>query len=77
MFTSMLNKQAKPGSGAFSLTGQPSACGTAREVGTFCHRLPADLMVANPDHRKIAEKKWNVTRWYHQPNRESAYYEDP
>ncbi|WP_331775788.1 nitrate reductase catalytic subunit NapA [Sulfurospirillum sp. 1612] len=56
----MLNKQAKPGSGAFSLTGQPSACGTAREVGTFCHRLPADLMVANPKHRKIAEKKWAV-----------------
>ena len=23
------------------LTGQPSACGTAREVGTFAHRLPA------------------------------------
>ena len=56
----MLNKQAKPGSGAFSLTGQPSACGTAREVGTFCHRLPADLMVKNPKHRKIAEKKWAI-----------------
>jgi len=56
----LLNKQAKPGSGAFSLTGQPSACGTAREVGTFCHRLPADMMVANPDHRKIAEKAWMI-----------------
>jgi len=56
----MLNKQAKPGSGAFSLTGQPSACGTAREVGTFCHRLPADLMVKNPKHRKIAEGKWSI-----------------
>ncbi len=56
----MLNKQAKPGSGAFSLTGQPSACGTAREVGTFCHRLPADLMVKNPKHRAIAEKKWHI-----------------
>ncbi len=56
----MLNKQAKPGSGAFSLTGQPSACGTAREVGTFCHRLPADMMVDNPAHRKITEKGWNV-----------------
>ncbi|MFA7501410.1 MAG: nitrate reductase catalytic subunit NapA, partial [Sulfurimonas sp.] len=56
----MLNKQAIPGSGAFSLTGQPSACGTAREVGTFCHRLPADMMVANPAHRKIAENKWMV-----------------
>ncbi|WP_200763967.1 nitrate reductase catalytic subunit NapA [Nitrosophilus alvini] len=56
----LLNKQAKPGCGAFSLTGQPSACGTAREVGTFTHRLPADLMVKNPKHRKIAEKIWRV-----------------
>jgi nitrate reductase NapA len=56
----MLNKQAKPGSGAFSLTGQPSACGTAREVGTFTHRLPADLMVKNPKHRAITEKKWHI-----------------
>jgi nitrate reductase NapA len=56
----LLNKQAKPGSGAFSLTGQPSACGTAREVGTFTHRLPADMMVANPAHRKIVENKWMI-----------------
>ncbi len=56
----MLNKQAVPGSGAFSLTGQPSACGTAREVGTFTHRLPADMMIENPEHRKITEKKWNI-----------------
>jgi len=56
----LLNKQAKPGSGAFSLTGQPSACGTAREVGTFTHRLPADMMVKNPKHRKITEKGWNI-----------------
>ncbi|PLY08877.1 MAG: periplasmic nitrate reductase subunit alpha [Arcobacter sp.] len=56
----LLNKQAKPGSGAFSLTGQPSACGTAREVGTFAHRLPADMMVANGKHRKIVENSWKV-----------------
>ncbi len=56
----LLNKQAKPGSGAFSLTGQPSACGTAREVGTFTHRLPADMMVKNPKHRAITEKGWNI-----------------
>ena len=43
-----MGKQARPGNGAFSLTGQPSACGTAREVGTFAHRLPADMVVANP-----------------------------
>lgn len=56
----LLNKQAQPGSGAFSITGQPSACGTAREVGTFAHRLPADMMVKNPKHRKITEKTWAI-----------------
>jgi nitrate reductase NapA len=56
----LLGKQAKPGSGAFSLTGQPSACGTAREVGTFCHRLPADMMVKSGKHRKIVENSWKI-----------------
>jgi len=56
----LLGKQSKPGSGAFSLTGQPSACGTAREVGTFAHRLPADLLVANPKHRDFSEKIWKI-----------------
>ena len=52
----LTGKISTPGSGPFSLTGQPSACGTAREVGTFAHRLPADMVVANEAHRKIAEK---------------------
>jgi nitrate reductase NapA len=56
----LLGKQATPGNGAFSLTGQPSACGTAREVGTFAHRLPADLVVANPKHREFSEKLWKL-----------------
>lgn len=56
----LLGKQATPGNGAFSLTGQPSACGTAREVGTFAHRLPADMVVANPKHRARAEKIWRL-----------------
>ncbi len=56
----LLGKQAKPGNGAFSLTGQPSACGTAREVGTFSHRLPADMLAANPKHRAISEKIWKL-----------------
>lgn len=58
----LLGKQALPGSGAFSLTGQPSACGTAREVGTFAHRLPADMVVANPKHREISEKIWKLPK---------------
>ena len=56
----LLGKQARPGNGAFSLTGQPSACGTAREVGTFAHRLPADMVVNNPKHRARSEKLWNL-----------------
>jgi nitrate reductase NapA len=56
----LLGKQSKPGDGAFSLTGQPSACGTAREVGTFAHRLPADMVVMNPKHRARSEKLWNL-----------------
>lgn len=56
----LLGKQAQPGNGAFSLTGQPSACGTAREVGTFAHRLPADMVVDNPAHRKITEEVWKL-----------------
>ena len=53
-------KISTPGSGAFSLTGQPSACGTAREVGTFAHRLPADMVVANPAHRAKCESLWRL-----------------
>jgi nitrate reductase (cytochrome) len=56
----LVGKIAEPGNGPFSLTGQPSACGTAREVGTFAHRLPADMVVTNPKHREIAEKLWKL-----------------
>ena len=56
----LLGKHGTPGNGAFSLTGQPSACGTAREVGTFAHRLPADMVVDNPAHRARAEKIWSL-----------------
>ncbi|WP_025819754.1 periplasmic nitrate reductase subunit alpha [Shewanella marina] len=56
----LTGKISQPGNGPFSLTGQPSACGTAREVGTFSHRLPADMMVANPKHRQISEKIWKL-----------------
>lgn len=69
----LLGKQAKPGSGAFSLTGQPSACGTAREVGTFCHRLPADMVVVNPKHREISEKIWKVPAKTLNPKNGSPY----
>ena len=56
----LTGKISTPGNSPFSLTGQPSACGTAREVGTFAHRLPADMVVNNPEHRKVAEKIWKL-----------------
>src|SRR6478735_1347898 len=56
----LTGKISEPGNSPFSLTGQPSACGTAREVGTFSHRLPADMLVANPEHRKHAEQRWKL-----------------
>ncbi|KHT64099.1 nitrate reductase [Photobacterium gaetbulicola] len=56
----LTGKISQPGNSPFSLTGQPSACGTAREVGTFAHRLPADMVVANPKHRAVAEKIWKL-----------------
>src|SRR6478736_2472260 len=56
----LTGKISEPGNSPFSLTGQPSACGTAREVGTFAHRLPADMTVTNPEHRKRAEEIWRI-----------------
>lgn len=56
----LMGKISQPGNGPFSLTGQPSACGTAREVGTFSHRLPADMVVKKKEHRDYAEKIWKL-----------------
>ncbi|MBI5594803.1 MAG: molybdopterin-dependent oxidoreductase [Elusimicrobia bacterium] len=56
----MTGKISTPGSQPYSLTGQPSACGTTREVGTFTHRLPADMVVTNQEHRAKAEEIWGV-----------------
>ncbi|MGA9267470.1 MAG: nitrate reductase catalytic subunit NapA, partial [Rhodomicrobium sp.] len=56
----LTGKISEPGNSPFSLTGQPSACGTAREVGTFSHRLPADMVVTNKAHRDHAEDIWRL-----------------
>jgi nitrate reductase NapA len=53
-------KISRPGNNPLSLTGQPSACGTVREVGTLNNRLPADMVVNNPEHRAKAEKIWKL-----------------
>ncbi|HXF65318.1 MAG TPA: nitrate reductase catalytic subunit NapA [Burkholderiales bacterium] len=56
----LTGKISEPGNSPFSLTGQPSAGGTTREVGTFSHRLPADMVVTNPQHREITERIWKL-----------------
>lgn len=52
-------KIGKPGSGPFSLTGQPNAMG-GREVGGLCNLLPAHRELNNPDHRKEVAEFWGV-----------------
>jgi len=49
-----------PGNAPTSLTGQPSACGTVREVGTLSHTLPGGRLVANEEHRQQSEEFWNL-----------------
>jgi ferredoxin-nitrate reductase len=49
----------KPGSGPFSLTGQPNAMG-GREVGGLSNLLPAHRDLANAEHRAAVEKFWNI-----------------
>ncbi len=55
----LVGKISTPGNSPFSLTGQPSACGTVREVGTLAHKLPKGV-VANPEHRQFAADIWGV-----------------
>ncbi len=49
----------KPGSGPFSLTGQPNAMG-GREVGGLSNLLPAHRNMADPVHREEVAKFWGV-----------------
>ncbi len=55
----LVGKISTPGNSPFSLTGQPSACGTVREVGTLTHALPHGV-VMNEDHREMAAEIWQV-----------------
>ena len=50
----------RPGDAPTSLTGQPSACGTVREVGTLAHALPGGRLVAKEEHRAQTEELWNL-----------------
>ncbi len=55
----LTGKISTPGNSPFSLTGQPSACGTVREVGTLTNRLPHGV-VSNEADRKMAAGIWKV-----------------
>jgi len=55
----LTGKISTPGNSPFSLTGQPSACGTVREVGTLTHALPHGV-VMNEEDRKMAANIWQV-----------------
>jgi nitrate reductase NapA len=56
----LTGKISQPGNSPFSLTGQPSACGTVREVGTLTQALPGGRRVDRPEHREFAAKVWDV-----------------
>ncbi|MFY0652124.1 MAG: molybdopterin-dependent oxidoreductase [Cyclobacteriaceae bacterium] len=56
----------KPGSGPFSLTGQPNAMG-GREVGGMANLLAAHKNQANPEHRAEVAKFWGVPDLPDQP----------
>ncbi len=49
----------KPGSGPFSLTGQPNAMG-GREVGGLANMLAVHKEYTNPEHRKQVADYWGV-----------------
>ncbi len=49
----------KPGSGPFSLTGQPNAMG-GREVGGLSNLLPAHRTLDNETHRNEVERFWKI-----------------
>lgn len=49
----------RPGSGPFSLTGQPNAMG-GREVGYLSHGLPGQRVVMNDADRRFIETLWDI-----------------
>lgn len=51
----------KPGSGPFSLTGQPNAMG-GREMGYMGPGLPGQRSVASDDDREFVENLWGIPR---------------
>lgn len=56
----LTGKIGRPGSDAFSLTGQPNACGGVREQGGLTHLLPGHRVIANAKHRAEIAEIWGV-----------------
>ena len=54
-----LGQIGRPGSGPFSLTGQPNAMG-GRSVGYMAHQLPGQRRIADADHRGQIEQLWGL-----------------
>jgi len=52
-------KICRPGSGPFSLTGQPNAMG-GREMGYLSHGLPGQRTVTSSKDRAFIEQNWNL-----------------
>ena len=52
-------KICRPGSGPFSLTGQPNAMG-GREVGYMSHALPGQRLVSSSADRAFMENLWEL-----------------
>jgi ferredoxin-nitrate reductase len=57
----------RPGSGPFSLTGQPNAMG-GRETGGLSSLLPGYRLVKNPQHRAELEEFWQIPKDQISPN---------
>lgn len=55
----LTGKISRPGSGPFSLTGQPNAMG-GREVGYLSHGLPGQRTVESSEHRSFIENLWGI-----------------
>ncbi|CAM3116376.1 molybdopterin-dependent oxidoreductase [Vibrio rarus] len=59
-------KIGKPGSGPFSITGQPNAMG-GREVGALANTLTAHMEFENPRHQQLIREFWQTEQLATQP----------
>ena len=56
----------RPGTGPFSITGQPNAMG-GREVGGLSNQLAAHMEIDNPQHRDLVGRFWDTDSVATQP----------